>query len=316
MKWKEFLRDYFIFTRRERIGLLVVVFVAIGIWIFPKVSRPSRPKTVPLDTGWITAAKELMIGIGDSSDQQNNADQVNSLPYNEPLPPLPNDSNAQPFYFDPNILSFEGWKKLGMREKTILTIQNYLHKGGHFYKPADLRKIYGVHPDEYIRLEPYIKIASPSPTEATAGKKTESMGEGFSGKAKYEAVDINTADTSALIALPGIGNKLAVRIVNFRDKLGGFYTVDQIGETYGLADSTFQKIKPLLKLETNLVKKININTATKDEMKLHPYLKWSLANAIVEYRNQHGNFSSLEDLKKITLITDEVFDKIKSYVTL
>lgn len=316
MKWKEFLRDYFTFTRRERIGLLVVAFVTIGIWIFPKVSRPSRPKTIPVDTGWITAAKELMIGIEDSGGQQRNAGQVDNLAHNEPLHVLPNDSNAQPFYFDPNVLSFDGWKKLGMREKTILIIQNYLHKGGHFYKPADLKKIYGVHPDEYLRLEPYIKIASTSPTEPTAGKKPESMGEGFSGKAKYEAVDVNTADTSAFIALPGIGNKLAVRIVNFRDKLGGFYTVDQIGETYGLADSAFQKIKPLLKLETNLVKKININTATKDEMKLHPYLKWNLANAIVEYRNQHGNFSSLDDLKKITLITDEVFEKIKSYVTL
>ena len=120
----------------------------------------------------------------------------------------------------------------------------------------------------------------------------------------------------AFIALPGIGNKLALRIVNFRDKLGGFYSIDQIGETYGLPDSVFRKIKPFLKLETNLVKKININTATKDEMKSHPYIKWNLANAIVEYRNQHGNFSSLEDLKKISLITTEVFDKIKFYLVL
>jgi competence ComEA-like helix-hairpin-helix protein len=74
--------------------------------------------------------------------------------------------------------------------------------------------------------------------------------------------------------------------------------------------------KPFLKLETNFVKKFNINTATKDEMKSHPYIKWNLANAIVEYRNQHGNFSSLEDLKKISLITTEVFDKIKSYLAL
>ena len=129
-------------------------------------------------------------------------------------------------------------------------------------------------------------------------------------------VDINTADTSAFIALPGIGNKLALRIVNFRDKLGGFYSIDQIGETYGLPDSVFRKIKPFLNLETNLVKKFNINTATKDEMKSHPYIKWNLANAIVEYRNQHGNFSSLEDLKKISLITTEVFDKIKFYLAL
>ena len=70
-----------------------------------------------------------------------------------------------------------------------------------------------------------------------------------------------------------------------------------------------------LKLENISTKKININTATKDEMKIHPYIKWNLANAIVEYRNQHGNFSSLEDLKQISLITDEIFNKIKIYLT-
>ena len=101
-------------------------------------------------------------------------------------------------------------------------------------------------------------------------------------------VDVNTADTTAFVALPGIGSKLALRIVNFRDKLGGFYSVDQIAEIYGLPDSSFQRIKHLLKLDNPSIKKININTASKDEMKLHPYFKWNLANAIVEYRNQHG----------------------------
>ena len=171
-------------------------------------------------------------------------------------------------------------------------------------------------PDEYKRLEPYIRIPTSNLAELSTGKKTESKKEIFSKEPKYDIVNINTADTSGFIALPGIGNKLAFRIVNFRDKLGGFYSIDQIGETYGLPDSVFRKIKPFLKLETNLVKKFNINTATKDEMKSHPYIKWNLANAIVEYRNQHGNFSSLEDLKNISLVTTDVFDKIKFYLAL
>ena len=118
--------------------------------------------------------------------------------------------------------------------------------------------------------------------------------ETFPKRPEYTIVDINKADTSAFISLPGIGNKLALRIVNFREKLGGFYSIDQIGETYGLPDSSFQKIKPFLKLETSLLKKFNINSATKDEMKLHPYIKWNLANAIVEYRNQHVFVLSLK----------------------
>ena len=313
MKWKEFLGDYFTFTRKERIGLLVIILIILGIWIFPKVSRPPRPKTTPTDTSWITAAKKLMTRAKDSGNQPDNVD---NLSYTKPLSELSNESKGQLFYFDPNVLPFEGWKKLGIREKTIGTIQNYLHKGGHFNEPGDLKKIYGIHPDEYIRLEPYIRIATPNLAELLSDKKAESKRETFTNEPKYTVVDINKADTAAFIALPGIGNKLALRIVNFRDKLGGFYSIDQIGETYGLPDSVFRKIKPFLKLETTLIKKLNINTASTNEMKSHPYIKWNLANAIVEYRNQHGNFSSLEDLKKISLITTEVFDKIKFYLAL
>jgi competence ComEA-like helix-hairpin-helix protein len=311
MKWKEFLRDYFVFTRKERIGLLIVILVIIGIWIFPKLSRPSEPKAIPSDTSWIHAAEKLTTLSDNSGDQPDTSDLV----YIRPLSQLPLESKGQLFYFDPNTLSTGGWKKLGIREKTIGTIQNYLKKGGHFSEAEDLKKIYGVRPDDYERLKPYVRIAS-AKTESPADKQSEFKKETVATKPRLVVVDINTADTSAFITLPGIGSKLASRIVNFRDKLGGFYSVDQIAETYGLPDSAFLKIKPFLKLETISMKKININAGTKDEMKSHPYLKWSLANAIVEYRNQHGNFSSLEDLKKITLITDVVFEKIKFYLTL
>jgi competence ComEA-like helix-hairpin-helix protein len=127
---------------------------------------------------------------------------------------------------------------------------------------------------------------------------------------------VNTADTTTLISLPGIGSKLATRIITFREKLGGFYSVEQIGETYGLPDSTFQKIKQYLKLDNVSVKKININTATVDEMKAHPYIKYSLANPIVAYRNEHGMFSTIEDIKKVMAVTDEVYKKIAPYLSL
>ena len=166
-------------------------------------------------------------------------------------------------------------------------------------------------------MEPYGKIESTSnQKEFTREFKIELPKEKLESKGSKHFVEINSADTTAFIMLPGIGSKLALRIINFRDKLGGFYSVDQVGETYGLADSTFQKIRQYLTLKITDVKKININTATKDEMKTHPYLKWALANAIVEYRTQHGNYSSLEDIKKISLITNDVFEKLKNYLTL
>jgi len=92
--------------------------------------------------------------------------------------------------------------------------------------------------------------------------------------------------------------------------------VAQVGETFGLPDSTFQKIKQYLKLENTSIKKININTATVDELKLHPYIRWGLANPIIAYRNEHGPFLKVEDLKKVMAVTEEIYNKMAPYLSL
>jgi competence protein ComEA len=316
MNRRQFLKDYLTFTRKERIGLLVIVIAILGIWIFPKVAASGKSQSVSPDTSWIAAAKKLQVRQENSGDASKVSDEnINALVYDKPVENFSNKSNSELFYFDPNTLSFDGWKKLGIREKTITTIQKYLNKGGRFYKSEDLKKIYGIRADDYERLKLHIKIETNKKDLTGSYSKNEFKKEELSNKnPKYHLVDINVADTSSFIALPGIGSKLAARIVNFRDKLGGFYSIDQISETYGLPDSTFQKIRFFLRLDNSPLKKININIATKDEMKSHPYIKWNLANAIVEYRNQHGNYTSAEDLKKISTVTEEIFSKLKPYI--
>lgn len=220
------------------------------------------------------------------------------------------------FYFDPNTLPVEGWKKLGIREKTATTIRNYISKGGRFTKPEDIGKIWGLRPDEVNRLLPYVRIEQKNADKnITAENKAYAPLPEKTGYTRT-VVDINTADTSVLIALPGIGSKLAGRIVAFRDKLGGFYKVEQVAETYALPDSTYQKIKGKLVLSNSTVKQLNINTATQEELKLHPYIRYNIANAIVQYRNQHGNFAAVSDLKNILIITAGVYDKMEPYLTI
>lgn len=250
------------------------------------------------------------------------------------------------FYFDPNTVSAEGWKQLGLRSKTIGTILKYLSKGGHFYEAIDLKKIYGLKPQEYARLERYIRISKPAhevknfsngspasskypgahrPVNAplhgtinSAGNASfsnpRSPGRG-SPPAKY-SIDINTADTTGWISLPGIGSKLAVRIVTFRQKLGGFYSAEQLREIYGLPDSTFQKILPVLNRGNYSIKKISINTADIETLKQHPYIKWNIASAIVRYREQHGPFVSLEALLQIAVITPDIYKKVSPYLVI
>ena len=319
MKWKEMVVDYLTFTRRDRIGIIVILAIILGVFFLPKFIARGNSKPTVSDTAWIASLKKLEQKETQNNQQysQNANDNGNNYQYDQSSNNYYGKSKGELFYFDPNSLSTESWQKLGLREKTIHTIQNYLSKGGHFKKPEDLQKIYGLFPDEFERIAPYIKIESGNETNnyknITENPPTENQ-LAKSYASRYAVIDINSADTTAFIALPGIGSKLAARIINFRDKLGGFYSVAQVGETFGLPDSTFQKIKQYLKLENTSIKKININTATVDELKAHPYIKWSLANPIVAYRNEHGLFSKMEDIKKVMAVTDEIYNKIAPYL--
>jgi len=129
-----------------------------------------------------------------------------------------------------------------------------------------------------------------------------------------KSVDINKADTTVFIALPGIGSKLAAGIVRFRDQLHGFYSIEQVAEICGMRDSTFQKIRPWLFVSDSFIQKININTATIEDLKT-PYINYNLANAIYQFRIQHGKFARLEDLRRIMLIDETVYKKIVPYLT-
>lgn len=226
-----------------------------------------------------------------------------------------NSLSVELFYFDPNTLSVDGWKKLGIREKTALTIQKYISKGGKFYKPEDIGKIWGLNEDDLKRVLPYVRIAKQD-DKLIASPPTSEKRNFEKPKYEMQVVDVNAADTTAFIALPGIGSKLAARIVAFREKLGGFYKIEQVGETFGLADSVFQKIKHKLAVGSATVKKLNINTDPLDQLKLHPYLRYNLANAIVQYRQQHGNFRTLSDLKNIMAISPEIYTKVLPYLDL
>ena len=313
MNWRAFINDYLSFTRKERIGLLALVVVIFGVWLLPQIGVSKSSKIISPDTSWIAAAKKLEHETKSPSNLKKTDDgNVDDYVYERSVDNVKKSEAL--FYFDPNTISIDEWKKLGMRDKTIGTIQKYLNKGGHFYKPEDLKKIYGISATDYKRLEPYIQIKTRDATglapAAEENKKAPSK------DSKFYVLDINSADTSDFIALPGIASKLAGRIVSFREKLGGFYSIEQIGETYGLPDSTFQNIKPHLTVGNSSVRKININTATKDELKSHPYIRWNLANTIVEYRNQHGNFGAVDDLQKISAITEDVFKKLKPYLSI
>ncbi len=322
--WKKFISDYFSFTRKERAGIIILLAIIMicfclpffyPYFIYHKTYDHSK-----FDND-IARLKMQQIDTTSKKYYAKNFDEDNYNNYNEPSEKRYNtNTKAEIFNFDPNTASAVDWKRLGIRDKTIATIQKYLSKGGHFYRPEDIRKIWGLHEDDIKRLIPYVTIESkkngyPKNDYANNGKLNNYTTSTFTKEKKPDLiVDINSADTTAFIALPGIGSKLAQRIINFREKLGGFYSIEQVGQTFGLPDSAFQKIKQKLVFNNTAIKKLNINTASVDELKVHPYIRYNLANAIIQYRNQHGNFSSVNDIKNIMLVNDELFSKVSPYL--
>lgn len=185
---------------------------------------------------------------------------------------------------------------------------NYFESPSNFAKTPKNRR------SSYFRPK-YGKNESPYPNNWQGSSKDHQI-KSFQNttKQKQILIELNSADSSSLIPLPGIGPALASRIVKYRNKLGGFYSVEQIKETYGITDSVFSLIATMITIKDSSWQQIHINTITLDELKMHPYFKWQLANTIVNYRKAHGPFTSIDELNKIALINEETLKKFLPYI--
>lgn len=212
-------------------------------------------------------------------------------------------------FFNPNTAKEVELLQLGLSKRVVNNIINYRNKGGRFYKASSFKKIYGLEEATYNKLAPYIVIESTKPTSDSLQSKRKYV-KNIAGI----VIDINQATAEEWQQLHGIGTYFSKKITNFRTYLGGFSTIDQVAETYGLKPETFEQIKPYLKLSP-VIKKININEVEAKELSKHPYLSWQESLAIYNYRQHHGAYTSKEDLEKVLLLKPEVVEKIIPYLS-
>lgn len=132
-----------------------------------------------------------------------------------------------------------------------------------------------------------------------------------------EMVELNSADTTRLKKLRGIGSGYAKMIVAYREKLGGFYKTEQLLEVYKFPDETYQKIKHQLKVDTTLIKKISVNTVTVKELKSHPYISYYQALSIVENRELQPQmrYNCLYDMVVDEDLKEEDILKVAPYLS-
>ncbi len=310
MNWKDLLA----FNRSERNGIIVFIFILLIIIISPLVHKTYFLSETTVDPEnfkkQILAFEEQLSRLKQESKMHDLADGV--YEYDERVFTQP-EISLQPFEFNPNNLSVELWLRMGMPERVVRTIKNFENAGGSFRYREDLTRIYGLNDDIYSRLEPYIEL--PSRHNITEDE-TEIAEKTFLPKTVKEIIiDINSADSLELIKIRGIGPVFSSRIIRYRELLGGFVSVTQLRDVYGIDEERFESIKDHVVVKDTIISRININKAEFVDLVRHPYIDRNLANNLIQLRAQHGEFQHINEIRKSHLVDNNTFALIAPYIT-
>lgn len=305
---KTWIKSYLSFTRREQRGILVLIsLLMLMIVIYPVVPllMPGNPgeKAVILDSLAVLLENHVMEDSALSGIKNKTTIFI--------TPPGAT--------FDPNELEEKDWTAMGFDQKLAHTIINYRNKGGFFRKKEDLRKIFGMTEDAYKRIEPWIAIRNPS-----AGGPAHSMDTTRWATTANTAksvnftdtvmVDLNSADTAELMKLKGIGRYYAGKIIRYRERLGGFICKEQLLEIEGIDSARFELLGRQAWADTALVRRLDLNSSAFKDFLHHPYFEYHMVKAIFQYRDEHGSYRSVEDLRQIPLFHEKLFMKIAPYL--
>jgi competence protein ComEA len=300
------IRTYFSMSKWETLAAIVILALGILIW-GANIFIPRFFKTKEIAINDRAVISKLIAQV-----QAAEADTTARWKRSSSNFAKSDGSNIKAFAFDPNTLDSNGWCRLGLTAKQVGTILNYRRKGGQFRDKADVQKMYSISEAEFSKLENYIAIK-----ELPKKQYANNWNDKYPKTARQPIiVEINSADTAAFNKLYGIGPTLAFRIVEFRNKIGGFVSKEQIKEVYGITDSAFVKIKDHLILNKALVIRININTVLFQDLRLHPYFAEPIALALLKYRkNNQGKIENWEAIESIPEIDAAAKAKIKPYLT-
>ena len=238
------------------------------------------------------------------------------------------DSVAAPTSFDPNTVDSATLVALGLQPYQVHAWVRYREAGGLFYEPQDIQRLYTLSERDIERLMPKVKIRAAAhvhkntyPRERNyAERRNENTPSTTSQTTKETSyvhkfdkltkVEVNTADTSLLKRIPGIGSNIARWIVERRDKLGGFYTLDQLLEVKHVEPSMLEWFT----VDISQIRHVRLREMTFAEMSRFPYIGYDKAKAISNYQRIYGPITSEEQLRATHIFTDEELEKLKNYI--
>lgn len=279
-------------SKRHRRGLLWLLLLGVAISFTPRLlASLLQPKVEISYTTFLKAQSELKEVSGDKQepDQKKSSDKKKKRAYRTPVSK-----------FDPNLYQVSDWMKLGLSEKQANVVVNFAKRG--IKNNNDLSRIFVIDSELFDLIKDSTTYPNPINKVSVPEKK-------------IVFVDLNSASMEELMSVSGIGEFYAKKIIERRGKLGGFVRKEQLLELWKFDEEKFNKVKDQVIVKGE-PKRININAADIDELKSHPYLSYTEANAIVKYRSQHGLYKSIEEIKQSDWIDEMVFEKIEPYLTI
>jgi len=207
--------------------------------------------------------------------------------------------------FNPNDYSLDDWMALGLSVKQSQSILNFVQRG--IYSNSALEKIY-VMPTEVYDLIKDSTYYEKQITEFTVIKDSVVK--------PISLLEINSASKEDLIELNGVGEFYAKQILKYKNELGGFVFIEQLLEVWKMRLETYEKLLPQLSIDTNKIKKINVNTCSLEDLRSHPYLDYYQANSIIKMRMQKDGYNELQEILESKLINEEEFQRLLPYLSL
>lgn len=281
------------FSKKTRKSLLIFLVVVIVVALLPRIVVSFLPK----EELKFSKEEKRTLSFKPTFNQYQRSYTFRKKMFRRP-----------PSKFDPNLYTITDWMYLGLSKKQAASVLKFGKYG--FKSNEQLSKVFVI-PKQLFDL---IKDST------IYGMKKGFLVSATTHEVKKETVihllELNSASEEELLAIPGIGPFFAKNILKQREKLGGFISLNQLLECWKFDDEKLAEVKPYMKVDPSLVQKLNINTATAEEFKKHPYFTWNLANSLYKIRKQKGAYSSLEEIKESVLMTEELYIKLKPYLTL
>ena len=299
-------RDWFTFTRQDRRAIILLSIAIVAVWL----ALYLRPKKI--DHTLLSEATDSIATTLKPTKSETAIVQIDRHRFN------PNEADSL------ELLT------LGLPPRVASNILRYRRAGGQFRRAEDVARIYGMHDTLFAQLKPYIAIPTePKKPKATRHEQKAPQRDTIEKKQPTQTkehpyadymrtkhkpgtvVDLNTADTTELMKIPGIGPVYAKMIVDYRQQLGGYHSITQLREIEGLPEG----LGDWVHVNTPTTEKLHINRLSVTRLRSHPYLTFYQAKAIVDLRHREGDIKSVRQLLFLDEFSETDIERLKPYLS-